>query len=453
MNCLYADFSKITGKIKPMHAINNGPYSYPAQDGMKHLYKRLTEAGVPYARLHDTGGSYGGSHFVDIPNVFPDFDADPDDPSSYDFAFTDFLIGRLIASGIEPFYRLGVTIENSHRTKPYAIYPPEDNLKWAKICEGIIRHYNEGWADGFRYNIKYWEIWNEPDNEPEIKDNPMWKGTAEQYFRLYETASRYLKDRFPEIKIGGYASCGFYALSDADFSETAKSSTRVGYFVEFFLKFLKYISEHSCPLDFFSWHSYAGIEENVRYAAYTKEKLTEYGFGGAEIIFNEWNPGIANRGKLNDAANIAAMMCAMQKTPVDMSMYYDGQMASSYCGIFDPVKHDIFPAYYAFFAFNELYKLGGEAEVKTDGDGLYICGASDGKSAAALIVNTRGEEMPAGIYFKGFDAAEKIKLARVLLDDKHSYDETENIIFEGGGIAFEVKLAPYSLSLFRFKTI
>lgn len=455
MNRVQTNYGKITGKIKPMHAINNGPYALPGHDGLKHLYKRLQDAGVPYARLHDTGGNYGGAHFVDIPNVFPDFNADPDNPESYDFKFTDFLISKLVSHGVQPFYRLGVTIENSHRVKPYAIYPPADNQKWAEICAGIIRHYNEGWADGFYYNILYWEIWNEPDNEPEIADNPMWKGTAEQYFKLYETASRYLKARFPALKIGGYASCGFYALSDKNYSETAKSSSRVGYFVEFFLEFLKYITqpEHRCPFDFFSWHSYAGIEDNIKYADYVKEKLTLYGFGDTEIIFNEWNPGIGNRGTLADAANIAAVMCGMQKTPTDMCMYYDGQIESAYCGLFNPVKNDIFPAYYAFLAFNELYKLGAEVSSTTDKTGIYICSASDGRESAALIVNTHDSEIPVSLSFNGFDVSGKQKLTRVLLDETHSFRETESMIFGGEEISFELSLAAYSLSLYKFSAL
>ena len=40
---------------------------------------------------------------------------------------------------------------------------PKDFKKWAVICEHIIRHYTEGWADGFFYDMPYWEIWNEPD--------------------------------------------------------------------------------------------------------------------------------------------------------------------------------------------------------------------------------------------------------------------------------------------------
>jgi len=30
------------------------------------------EAGIPYSRLHDTGGRFGGGVFVDIANIFRD---------------------------------------------------------------------------------------------------------------------------------------------------------------------------------------------------------------------------------------------------------------------------------------------------------------------------------------------------------------------------------------------
>lgn len=290
---IHVDFTQRLGTIKPLHGIGNAPIMGTSNS----LFHYLGEAGIPYSRLHDTGGRFGGGCFVDINNVFRDFSKDPEDPNSYDFAFTDWLLQELVKQGVEPFYRLGTTIENSHRIKAYYIYPPEDNLKWAKICEGIIRHYNEGWANGFKYNIKYWEIWNEPDNEPDVKDNPMWKGSMEDYFKLYEITSNYLKEKFPDILIGGYASCGFYALSET-IAGNANSSTRTGYFIYFFEEFLKYITseEHKSPLDFFSWHSYAGPEENVMYAKYAREMLDSFGFYNTESILNEWNPGIAFRG-------------------------------------------------------------------------------------------------------------------------------------------------------------
>ena len=146
------DFQKISNKkIKPLHGVNNSPIR------LTKPIDSFIEAGIPYSRLHDTGGAYGRNVFVDIPNIFPDFDADENDPASYRFEFTDAYLKQLYASGTKVFYRLGVTIENNYKIRAYNIYPPKDFAKWARICEHIIRHYNEGWANGFKYGIEYWE--------------------------------------------------------------------------------------------------------------------------------------------------------------------------------------------------------------------------------------------------------------------------------------------------------
>ena len=382
MRTIKIDFDTITGKIKPMHAINNPP---TVPNDTYGLYAKIQEANIPYARLHDTGGRYGGARYVDVGNIFPDFSADENDPASYDFAFTDALLAAMDTIGLRPFYRLGCTIENDHKIKAYRIYPPADPRKWARICAHIIMHYNEGWAQGFRYGIEYWEIWNEPDNQPAPEDNPMWRGTQEQFFELYGITARYLKDRFPGLKIGGYASCGFSGLERTE-------DPRQQYWLEFFHNFMKYISAKCLPLDFFSWHSYAEVKGITGCAAYAREQLDRYGFPRAQSIFNEWNPrGNLHRGTALDAANVAAVLCAMQKSPTDMCMYYDGQLHSSYCGLFSADNKCVFKAYYAFKAFGALYALGNAAHSETDDSDLYVCAAVSEEHRAALVVNASNE--------------------------------------------------------------
>ena len=62
-----------------------------------------------------------------------------------------------------------------------------------------IRDSNYGWADGFKLNMPYWEIWNEPDLDPDDSQNKRtWGGTKAQFFELYETAAKHLKSCFPE---------------------------------------------------------------------------------------------------------------------------------------------------------------------------------------------------------------------------------------------------------------
>ena len=82
---LQFDFSKKIGKIKPMHAVGQPPMTGMSGEGLDlSLIRYLEKANIPYSRMHDVGGSYGGNIYVDIPNLFRDFDADENDPMSYD---------------------------------------------------------------------------------------------------------------------------------------------------------------------------------------------------------------------------------------------------------------------------------------------------------------------------------------------------------------------------------
>ena len=187
------DVGKSIGPVKPVNGVGQPPMIGQLADwSMMHYLK---EAGIPYSRLHDVGGWLGGGLYVDIPNLFPDFDADENDPGSYRFVYTDSLIKALVENGVEPFFRLGVTIENfvEKGYPPVNSLPPKDYAKWARVAEHVIRHYTEGWADGFRYKISYWEIWNEPENQPEPEKNTMWRGTFEEYMRFYGIVAPHLR--------------------------------------------------------------------------------------------------------------------------------------------------------------------------------------------------------------------------------------------------------------------
>ena len=85
------DRDRVTGRIKPMHAVNNGPVKGPRMFPDSGNFEAFCESGIPFVRNHDAAfcASYGGEHTVDINAIFPDFDADPYDPASYDFTCTD----------------------------------------------------------------------------------------------------------------------------------------------------------------------------------------------------------------------------------------------------------------------------------------------------------------------------------------------------------------------------
>ena len=383
------NFEKKTGKIKAMHAVGQPPFL-----GMDMKYfKYLTEANIPYSRLHDTGGMFGRGIFVDIPNIFRNFSADETKEENYDFAFTDLIIGKLIEAKCEPIFRLGVTIENYPYIKIYRINPPEDFGKWARICEHIVRHYNEGWANGFEYGIKYWEIWNEPDSY--LLDNNgghfsmMWTGTAAQYYELYGTSAKHLKNCFGNsIKVGGYASCGFYAVLQD------KPREDFDYFIKFFEDFLAYIKKENVPMDFYSYHSYESPENTAKMADYCDKTLEKFGYGDVETHINEWNTAFEfdNRGTSFASASAAAMMLIFQNRKTDVLCYYDARLGiSQYGGLFNPETLTPYCTYYAFKAFGVLYRLGQQTECLVDGEQVYAVAAEKDGEKAVMITNTSGK--------------------------------------------------------------
>ena len=396
------NFDKKLGKIKPMHAVGQPPFTGGFVSLDFSPMQILKDANIPFSRLHDVGGAFGGNCYVDIPNIFRDFNADEKDPNSYDFAFTDELIKGMVEYGVQPYFRLGVTIENQCHIKAYRIHPPKDYGKWARICEHIIRHYNEGWANGFEFNIKYWEIWNEPDNRHIPTINQMWTGSAEQYYELYDVAAKHLKKCFgDEIKVGGYAACGFYGIFGNPEKYGVNTIRREGerynspkedYRIQFFFGFLDYIRKHNTPIDFFSWHTYGDVDVVTVEADFVDKTLNDYGYGHLETHLNEWN--LSHDRKLNNgtsyaSSHVMSMMLAMQKKKTSMLMYYDARYLSlsAYGGFYDAYTCQPSCVYYAFKAFGELYDLGTEVECSQNDDGIYSLSATNGEKNGLIVVN------------------------------------------------------------------
>ncbi len=380
------NLDKKIGKIKNMNATGQAPTSgqgYKAYEPFHYL----SDVSVPYVRLHDVGGLFGGNRYVDIPNIFRDFEADENDPKNYDFAFTDAYITALYQHGIKAYYRLGVTIENHSEIKSYRIDCPKDAAKWARICERIVAHYNDGWANGFHYDIEYWEIWNEPDDAATLRVSQMWNGTAEEYYNLYDVTAKYLKAKHPNIKVGGYSSMGFQAITDTAEELAAKPAHQ--YQLDFFHGFMKYVKEHGAPIDFFSWHCYNSMDNLLKHCSWVREQLDSYGFTSTESHLNEWNPARDRRHTAEQSAFVAKAMIGAQNLPLDMLMIYDARMDGSLYSAFATPSHKLVPShtYYVYAAFAHLYRLGTQVELTCDTQNVYALAAGDGEKHALMITN------------------------------------------------------------------
>ena len=432
------DFSKITGKIKPMHGVGQ-----PPRTGLSNsLFHYLTEAGIPYSRLHDVGGWMGGGLYVDIPNLFRDFDADENDPASYDFAFTDKIIEGLIEANCEPYFRLGVTIENAHMIKAYRIYPPKSPEKWARICEHVIRHYTEGWANGYNYKITYWEIWNEPDDCYKEQTAAMWKGTPEQYFELYSVTAKHLKACFGDkIKVGGYGHCGLYEFAqDKELNGLDHEDTYIYDFVISFMHgFFKYQQKTNAPIDFFSWHVYDNCHPSTKadfthikeHAAYARKILDRYGYVNAEHHLNEWNiwTKVDERDYPIAAARTLSFMLMMQNTSTDVMCFYDAGLGySAYRGLINPDSGAPYRNYYSFAMFNSLYRLGDQVEATSGDERVFVGAAKGGNKGAIILTNLNENEVEIELSIASFPTDE----VQILRNDKKTRYTLTGETLKGG---------------------
>ena len=445
------NFEKTCSKVKPMHATNNGPVVLlrDVEMGTLHPFNNnlqaFKDAGIPYARTHDTTfyHRFGLEHTVDVYYVFPNFDADPTDPNNYDFACTDQYVQGCYLANTEVFYRLGHRIE--HEIKKYGTLPPKDFQKWAVICEHIIRHYTEGWADGFHFNMTYWEIWNEPDlTGPAGMSSPTWGGTREEFFEFYHIAATHLKQCFPHLKIGGPA-----LAYDLQWAEA-------------------FLSQLKAPLDFFSWHVYTNrVEYMVELGQKVRSLLDRYGFTQAESILNEWNYVSGwtdddivyshdHRGKVKGAAFSAAAMCACQYSTVDMLMYYDARPNEFWNGMFDDtVVGRVLKGYYPFPMFHELYQLENCVHAEADEVGGYICAAKSNDQAAVLLThfNDNDTTNPKNfiIDLSGFYGENGVEVEFYLLDETHNCDLVGKATYYGNRFIPELILPNFSCYLLKLK--
>ncbi len=421
MDILKFDLSKEEKGFKILNATNGGPWHKRHTDGQNQSnFEAYKAARIPYSRNHDSGvvGVYGGPYSHDITKIFPQFDADVNSADSYDFPCTDESILVTLDAGTETFFRLGQTIE--HHVVKHGANPPKDFKKWAEICEHIIRHYNEGWANGFTLGIEYWEIWNEPD----VVGGGCWTGTDAQFFDLFETTAKHLKKCFPGIKIGGPA---------------------IAFDVEWGERFLKEMQARSVELDFFSWHCYCTEPAKmIARAEKVRAIMDKYGYEKAESILNEWNYvkgwtdeyiySIQTMHGIKGAAFTMACITEAQKNAgIDMLMYYDTR-PSVFCGAFDFYTTLPLKGYYPLYWYGMFYDMTAEIRCEKEPENIYtLCGKDKDGKALCVVTYYSDEEESAPQKEVCVDFGKKGNYEIYLLDKDHDgtlLDRTDTLTFK-----------------------
>jgi xylan 1,4-beta-xylosidase len=213
---VHADQSE--GGIRPIwnyFGYDEPNYTY-APNGKKLLGELAALSSVPvYVRVHNllTTGDGSSSLKWGSTNAYTE---DKNGNPVYSWTILDQIFDTFHAAGIKPIVEIGFMPEAlSTHPEPYRhnfpkgsigsiytgwAYPPRDYAKWSELVFQFTRHLRERYGDA-EVKTWLWEVWNEPDID-------YWKGTPEEYFKLYDFTADAVLRAFPEARIGGPDSTG-----------------------------------------------------------------------------------------------------------------------------------------------------------------------------------------------------------------------------------------------------
>lgn len=252
------DFAKPIGDMYPMWAwfgADEPNYAY-MRDGKKLLSELSAMSPVPvYFRAHNllTSGHDTMNLKWGSTNVYTE---DAHGKPIYDFTILDKIFDTYLQRGIKPLAQFSFMPEAlSTNPQPYEhhwqpgmpyekvytgwAYPPKDYKKWADLVYTWVKHAVERYGKA-EVETWYWELWNEPNIG-------YWKGTVDEYCKLYDYTADAAKRALPTIKMGGPETTGPSWNKAADFLKT---------FLTHCVSGKNYVTgKVGSPLDFITFHA------------------------------------------------------------------------------------------------------------------------------------------------------------------------------------------------------
>ena len=249
---------KTTEPFKPFWAwfgYDEPNYTY-MKDGKKLLSELAVMSPVPvFVRTHHllvTGKGINSLKWGSTNAYTEDANGNP----IYDWTITDSIFDVYIQRGMKPLAQFGFmpealsanplsdgfqVIPTKDTIRHYMgwSYPPKDYNKWGELVYQWVKHCVA------RYSKKeveswYWELWNEPDIS-------YWKGTMDEYIKLYDYTADAAKRALPTIRIGGPETTNPGSASAEKFLKA---------FLEHVVNGTNYVTgKKGSPLDFITFHA------------------------------------------------------------------------------------------------------------------------------------------------------------------------------------------------------
>jgi len=249
------DLGKNQGAFAPVYAwVGYDESNYTTSENGRALLRELHDAtpAPVYVRAHFLLTSGDGKPELkwSSSNVYSE---DPGGKPVYDWTVLDGIFDDWVGAHVRPFVELGFMPKAlSSHPDPYHIpwptkpgetegwsYPPNDYKKWGAMIHAVAAHL------AARYGARevstwYWEVWNEPDIF-------YWRGTEQEYEKLYDYAVAGVRSAIPGARVGGPATTGP--------APGSKSATFLETFLRHCAQDRSSATGSAIPLDFISFHA------------------------------------------------------------------------------------------------------------------------------------------------------------------------------------------------------
>ncbi len=392
---------------------------HPQQWNPRHdaLGRRLMEeSGVTFFRiylhhLYDTMGAFGGRSDQDP--------ICPSDGAPCDYTRADDLMDVLINEmKIEVMPCVGLYCPSwlsTQRKSPYysglwMIHraPPKDNQKWANIIAGMVRHFNVE----KKFNVKLWQIGNEPDDWTRY-----WVGgTLAEFIEYFKTASKAMKGADPAIRISGPDLANLYAK--------AWPENKLDWKGEFVKACHPYFDDFS-----FNRYFRDDFSDQVKDARAT---LVAQGASGKTLTIAEYNQTAGDYDlpavfEFRGALYLCRALKNLMANGIDRASFYD--WGSDHLGLFDQQGSDLLPrpTYHAFRMHAKLgrFKNAKLLPVATQDSGLHAnaCRHDDGKGLSLILAVDNPLVREYRVSLKFDDKSGNLTARQYLLDPGNEIQE------------------------------
>lgn len=209
----------------------------------------------------------------------------------YDWSIVDRIFDTYKAAGARPFVEIGFMPEAlSREPQPYVrnwpntpegrgwAQPPADYDAWGELVRQWVLHSVARYG---REEVEQWswELWNEPDIF-------YWRGTPEEYDKLYDVTAAAVKRALPTARVGGPAT-------------TDPANEKAAAYLR---QFLEHCARNKTPLDFIAFHAKGapkfvdghvrmGLARNLTNVQKGLDIIAEFPqYRGLPVILSEYDP-------------------------------------------------------------------------------------------------------------------------------------------------------------------